>query len=161
MHNRLEKTRKEHTRTLWSLVLFAHFYGKQYIILFSLYYLGLKSGQKGYMKWFYFWFPRLNSKPILIPEILDSGKITQPNFKLEFNIGFSICFLILTINLEFNKDYINFIYRERGWAPFIPIQKFCPRTPKVAYIQCGEKKPNKKSVVKYQSKKEKRCIIKE
>ena len=38
------------------------------------------------MRWFYFWYPRLNSKPILIPKILDSEKIAQPDFKHEFNI---------------------------------------------------------------------------
>ena len=38
------------------------------------------------MRWFYFWYSRLNSKPILISKILDNGKIAQPDFKYKFNI---------------------------------------------------------------------------
>ena len=41
---------------------------------------------ESYMRQFYFWYSKLNSKPILIPKILDSRKIAQPDFKYEFNI---------------------------------------------------------------------------
>jgi hypothetical protein len=45
MFNKLAETCKKHTQILQSSVFFAHFRGKQDSILFSLYYLGLKSGQ--------------------------------------------------------------------------------------------------------------------
>ena len=43
---RLAWSNREHTRTLRSSVLGVLFKGKQYSILFSLYYLGLKKGQR-------------------------------------------------------------------------------------------------------------------
>jgi hypothetical protein len=42
----LIRPRDEHTQTLWSSVLKSHFKRKQDGILFSLYYLGLKLGQR-------------------------------------------------------------------------------------------------------------------
>ena len=42
----LAETHKEHAQTLQSSVLFDRFRGKQNSILFSLYYLGLKTGQR-------------------------------------------------------------------------------------------------------------------
>ncbi|GBB98984.1 hypothetical protein RclHR1_33890001 [Rhizophagus clarus] len=46
MQNELAFAACEHTRTLWSSVLLAFFKAKQYRILFLIYYLELKSGQR-------------------------------------------------------------------------------------------------------------------
>jgi hypothetical protein len=46
MQNELAESHTEYTRTLQSLVLCVQFKGRQYSILFSLYYLGLKKSQR-------------------------------------------------------------------------------------------------------------------
>ena len=74
MHIRLARVVASNISSLRSLIFESTPKGKQYSILFLIYYLGLKSGQKGYKDCFILGIWRGNLMPNLIPNIWIAGK---------------------------------------------------------------------------------------